>query len=96
MFDVDALLDAAKARAGITSDYRLCKVAGISDTTMYNYRHGLSFPDDQKTFKLCEMAGLNPAPYLLEIHAERAKTEEIKQVWNTLITTLKRSGIVAM
>ncbi|MFY9477161.1 MAG: hypothetical protein WAQ08_05790 [Aquabacterium sp.] len=78
------LLDAAKRAKGYPSDYRLTRELGVSDNTMYNYRHGLSRPDEIRLMKLCEMAGLDPTPFIFDLHASRAKTDELKEWWATL------------
>lgn len=74
MLTTNALLDAAKRSQGITSDYRLARTFGVTDNTLYNYRHGRT-PDDERALKLAHMAGLHPAFVLVSLAAERAKDD---------------------
>lgn len=82
--DHEELMDMAKRAQGFPSDYRLGKVLGVSENTIYNYRHGISRPDELRTFKLCKLAGVDPAPWLIDLHASRAKDDELKDWWATL------------
>lgn len=80
MITTNALLDAAKTNNGITSEYRLCRVIGVSDNTLYNWRHGKT-PDDVNAAKLAEMARLDIGYVLASLSAERSKDEGLKAAW---------------
>jgi len=91
---IDFLIDAAKAAKGIESDYRLAKVLGVTDHTIYNYRHGRSRPDELRTFQLCEMAGIDPSPWLMDIHAERAKDTSLKSFWESMAKRMRTTTAI--
>lgn len=82
-----ALLDAAKAAQGITSDYRLCRVLGVTDHALYTYRRGRT-PDDERGLKLAEMAGLDGSWVLVNLSAERAKDPAQRAAYITAATIL--------
>lgn len=75
MIETRALLDAAKSAQGIGSDYRLARTLGCTDTTIHNYRHGKTHPDEVQSLQLAAMAGLDPSYVLVSMAAQRAKTE---------------------
>lgn len=72
MLTTSTLMDAAKAAQSIPSDYRLARVLGASENTLYYWRRGRSC-DDEHAAKLAAMAGLNVGFVLVCIAAERAK-----------------------
>lgn len=74
MLTTQTLLDAAKHAQGITSEYRLARVLGISDNALYNYRHGRT-PDDSRALRLSELAGIDPGYTLVCMAVERAKDD---------------------
>jgi transcriptional regulator with XRE-family HTH domain len=61
MHTVNTLLDAAKKRAGITSDYRLARLVKLTDNTISNYRNGRSLPNGKSLMRLSTMAGITDA-----------------------------------
>lgn len=77
MFTSSQLLDAAKSAQGITSEYRFARVLGISDSTLYNYRHGRT-PDDERALRLAKMAGIDVGYVLICMAAERTKDDEAR------------------
>lgn len=78
MLTTNGLLDAAKRSQGIPSEYRLCRVLGITDNALYNYRHGRT-PDDERARRLAEIAGLHVGFVLVCMAAERAKDDETRR-----------------
>lgn len=93
MLTTDQLLDAAKTAAGITSDYRLARTIPVSDNTLYNWRHGITSPDEERSARLAEMAGLDVGYVLTCMAAARAKDEGLKSAWSMLAKRLE--GIAA-
>jgi hypothetical protein len=78
MLTTNALLDAAKRAHSMPSDYRLCRVLGATDNTLYNWRKGKSHPDETYSFKLAKLAGLDLAFVLISMAALRAPSDEIR------------------
>lgn len=69
MISIANLLDAAKAKAGIESDYRLAKVIGITHSVVSSYRVGKSMPNDKILAQLCALSGDDVAVVAAEIQA---------------------------
>lgn len=78
-------MQACKERLGITSDYALAKALGLSQTGLSNYRTGRSRMDDDVALKVAEILGLHPLQVIASANAERAKTEEQKARWLSLM-----------
>lgn len=77
MLTTSTLMDAAKAGQSINSDYRLAKVLGASENTLYYWRRGRACDDDYAV-KMAQMAGVHIGYALVCIAAERAKDEATK------------------
>jgi transcriptional regulator with XRE-family HTH domain len=75
------LLDVAKERNGITSDYRLAKVLDVPQATISNYRCGRSRPDLPTTLRLAELAGTDPDQAWVAICVERAVSKNDRETW---------------
>lgn len=73
-------LDAVKSRYNWTSDYRLAKEMGLSQSRMSNYRCGKSEMDEQLCIQVANLLKLNPAQVLIEITAERTKFPKAAKV----------------
>lgn len=93
MFSIANLLDSAKARAGIESDYRLAKVIGISHSAMTHYRMGRSLPNESVIEQLCALSGDDAGVIAAEIQAARSKTPEAVGMW--LMIAKRLSGGVS-
>lgn len=89
MLNTIDLLDAAKQRAGITSEYRLCRTVGASDQTLRNWRLGRSVPDEKHAAALAELAGLDVGYVLASMAAERAKDDTLRAAWANLARRLE-------
>lgn len=57
MFSIAELLERAKEKSGIYSDYRLAKVLRINQSKLSNYRHGRNLPDVEMLEALCALSG---------------------------------------
>lgn len=78
-------LDAVKMRRGITSDYALAKVLGISQQAVSSYRAGRSRIDDDVALTVAEVLEIHPMQVIAAANAERAKTPEAKARWESLM-----------
>jgi hypothetical protein len=91
------LLDAAKSRIGITSDYKLAAILNVSGTaTVTNYRKGRSHPDDMICARIADMAGLEAGYVMACVHAQRAASPEVRRVWEGVAEQLKKAGVAAV
>ena len=69
------LLDAVKAAKGISSDYALAPVLGMTRGAVSNYRQGTRVMDDVAAMKVADALGVDPAYVVACVHAERAVKE---------------------
>jgi hypothetical protein len=81
MFSVANLLERAKAKAHIESDYRLAKIIGINQSALGNYRAGRSLPNETVIEQLCALSGDDADLVAAQIQAERAQTPEARTLW---------------
>lgn len=75
------LLEAVKVKRGISSDYALAKVLGVTQAATSSYRTGNSKISDDVALTVAEVLKLNPLAVIALANAERAKTEEQKAKW---------------
>lgn len=81
MFLIADLLDRAKVKANIDSDYRLSKVIRKTQSAISGYRHGKSLPDESVIEQLCALSGDDPDLIAAQIQAARAQTPAAKNLW---------------
>lgn len=81
MFSIANLLDSAKAKANIETDYRLGKVIGINHQVISGYRMGKSLPNESIIEQLCALSGDDPDVIAAQIQAARSKSPEAKNMW---------------
>lgn len=91
MQTIDQLLDRAKKAQGIESDYRLAQLLEVSKNAITNYRHGKSRPDDEVALRLAALIDRDPASVIAELHAERAKTPEVRAMWLRMANTMRHA-----
>lgn len=96
MHDTGSLLDAAKSRQAIPSDYKLAKALGVSQARISGYRIGKSRPDDLTARKIAELADLDEGYVVACLHAERAQNEEARGLWEGIAKRLERAGLAAV
>ena len=92
----DWLLDAAKRKQSIPSNYRLARVLGVSDNTMTKWATGRSSPGDVYATRLANMAGLDPGVVLAELAAERSTDDETRDAWKSIAERLRHAGLAAI
>ena len=91
MHTVDSLLDAVKARHGITSDYKLARFIGKTQNTVANYRHGRSSPGDKTLSQLARLAEIPTEQVELlavELHIARAQNFYTESIWKGISARL--------
>ncbi len=78
------LLDSVKSLKNIDSDYAIAKFFDVKPASVSKWRNGLSFLDDSNCEKVAAALDL-PVGYVLAcVHAERAKTETLRDAWASL------------
>ena len=81
MFLIAELIDRAKAKGQIESDYRLAKVLGITQASVSTWRMGKSLPNEKVIQQLTALSGDDPDLIAAQIQAERSKDPEAKTLW---------------
>ena len=90
--EISELLDKAKARANLPSDYALAKVLGLGRGWISEYRKGKRHPNNEVAVKLATLAGLEEMPVIAAIEYQTATTEKKKHFWKCY---LEGHGITA-
>jgi len=75
------LLDKAKTKLGIDTDYKLAKTLGIKDARIYDYRHGNRTPDNYAIARFAEILEIDPWSLVKEIEAQTEKNEKRREFW---------------
>lgn len=78
-------LDRAKSHLGLTSDYALAKALKVGTSTISNYRAGRSRIDDDMAMRLAHVLGINPLEPIAAANAERAKSPELRDMWESIM-----------
>jgi len=80
MFSIADLLERAKAKANIESDYRLAKVLRIKQSAISNYRAG-RLPNVEILEALCALSGDDAGLIVAQVEAERAADGPVRTMW---------------
>lgn len=83
--NITDLLDRAKNRANLTSDYALAKVIGITAGNLSNIRKNRAHPSNEVAVKLATLAGLKEMQVIAEIELRTANSEKKKEFWKHYI-----------
>ena len=89
------LLTAAKANSGIPSNERLARILDMPDNTVVRWNTGRNKPDDEMVRRLAELAGLDPAPVVAAIRAERAAPGPMRDLWSGMAAMLSKASATA-
>lgn len=75
------LLDEAKAKSGIQSDYALAKILGIPKQRVCDYYKARRAPDQYACMKLSEVTGRPLAEVIAAVEIDAEKDEERREAW---------------
>ena len=87
------LLDRAKTRANLPSDYALAKVLGIDRSIVSGWRKGKQHPSNEHAVQLATLAGMEEMRVIAEIEMQTATTEKKRGFWKCY---LEKHGIAAV
>lgn len=87
-------LDAVKAQRNIKSDNELSKALGLTRSAISCMRLGKIVMGDETVLTVAEMLHIDPAPILLQAHAERTRDEKVRAVWSKLAAAISAGGFV--
>lgn len=88
MLNTNTVLDRIKSIHGITSEYRLCRVIGVTDQTLLNWRKGRC-PSDEHAVKLAQLAQLDVGLVVASLASERAKDPTLQAVFSDIARRLQ-------
>jgi plasmid maintenance system antidote protein VapI len=83
--DIGELLDKAKSRANLASDYALAKAIGITAGNLSNIRKGRTHPSNEQAVQIATLAGLDEMQVIAEIELRTANTPKKKEFWTHYI-----------
>lgn len=96
MITTKELLTAAKVAQNIPSNYRLCRVLGVPDTTVQRWNTGRGRPDDDMARRLAELAGLDPGAVVAAIRAEREAEGPMHDLWANVARRLQAAALASL
>lgn len=91
-FAIGAVLDLARDRHGLKSDYALSKALNCSTQLIANWRHARALPDEKNCEKLADLAGLDPYVVIAQVHALRTKDSAARAIWERIAERLQMAA----
>lgn len=91
--DISKVLDLAKEKLGISSDYALAQKTGIRKEYISMYRDGKRTPDAYACAKLADAIGVDPLALLAQVEAATEKNEARRNYWRALC---ERVGVAVL
>lgn len=79
--DMAKVIDEAKTKLGVESDYALAKETGILKQRISAYRNGSQTPDAYACARLAEILGIDPFELLAQVEAATEKNEARRTYW---------------
>lgn len=91
--DINELIDTAKKKADLETDYKLAKAIGLSQGGIVSsWRKGTKHPSNEEAVQLATLAGLDEMRVIAEIELRTAKNEKKRAFWEQFI---ERRGFAA-
>lgn len=87
------LLKLLKLKENNCTEYRLAKILRVTHTTISNLLHGQSVMGDETAYKVAIELGYDPVFVLFCINIERAKTQELKELWQNALELTHRASL---
>ena len=89
-------IDAVKSRSGVASDYALAPVLGITRAQVSKFRNRKDFLGDSTAMKVGKLLQIDPAYVVACAHAERAREDAEKSLWQGLAAKLAPETLCIM
>ena len=91
--EINELLDRAKTRAKLETDYKLAKALGLTQAGIVSaWRKDKRHPSNEEAVQLATLAGLDEMQVIAEIELRTAKNEKKREFWQHF---LEKRGAVA-
>jgi len=95
MQTISALLDKAKKRRSLASDTALATVFGLHRQAISKWRNGEAYPSQDHIAQLADLAGEDPAAWLVRVQAEREQGAA-GEAWRRLARQLGAAAALAL
>lgn len=87
-------LESLMAKGGYRSYSALASDIGVTREAISAMRRGKVVMGDETAVTVAEMLHIDPAPILLQAHAERTRDEKVRAVWSKLAASISAGGFV--
>lgn len=94
--EITEIIERAKAKADLASDYALAKAMGIERQVISQWRGGKRHPSNEEAVQLATLAGLDEMQVIAEIELRTAKNEKKKAFWQHYIESRGVAACVTM
>lgn len=95
MMDLDALLNAARQRANLTSDRQLAIALQLTAGAVNDYRKRRALPSEATTLKLADLAGWPREQTLIELQFCKVTSDDVRAAWTAIAQKIAVSVVVA-
>jgi transcriptional regulator with XRE-family HTH domain len=92
--DMPKVIDKAKEKLGVESDYALAKKLDIPNPRISEYRSGKARPDAYACARLAEVLDMDPFELLAQVEAATEKNEARRSYWRAVAERIA-AGTVA-
>jgi len=79
-------IELLKAKHGLKSNYAVAKFLNQTDTAVARWAHGKNSFSDETAMQFADLLDLDPAYVVACVHAERAKLDAEKKLWERIAT----------
>jgi transcriptional regulator with XRE-family HTH domain len=90
---IEKLIEQAKEKANIESDYKLAQALGISRAIVSQWKSGTKHPSTTQAIQLATLAKMDEMEVIARIEAATAKTPEKRKFWTDYI---EKRGLAAL
>ncbi len=94
--NITDLMEKAKTRANLPSDYALAKAMGVERQVVSGWKKGKRHPSNDEAIQLATLAGLNEMEVIAWIELETAKNPKKKEFWRHYIESRGLTACVVM
>lgn len=96
VFTTVELLEALRRKESGCTDYRLAKLLGINPNSVYNLLYKGGVMSDETALKISRELDLPPVLVVFSVIRERSKSQEIRDILDTIPMSTLKAGCVAV
>lgn len=94
--ELNELLEKAKQRANLPSNYALAKAINVPQSTVTGWVKGRRHPSNEEAVQLATLAGLDEMQVIAEIELSTAKNEKKREFWKHFLETRTATGTLGL